>query len=387
MEQTLYEKTFVDVKPGDVIKGKVVQIESSAVLVDIGGKTEGIISLEELSYKPVEDPKTVVSVGDEVEVFVLKSDDDGAIRLSRKRAELEKTWIRIKEAKEAGTPIQGTVVEQVKGGLVVDLGVRGFIPASHMGSGKFPAKNLDDFIGETLPLRVLDIDQQRGRVVLSYRQAVEEDVKKKRENFWKAIYQGEFRKGRVARFANFGAFIDLGGVDGLVHLSELSWKRVKHPSEVLKIGDSVEVMVLGFDQEKERVSLSLRRALPDPWTQLPDTFKVGAYVDGTITRTAKRYAFVEVFPGVEGLIPVSEISTDKKNADASEQVKEGEKVKARIVELKPEARRLVLSLKEPSATRGGGDEDDYRHYLKTQEDRPLTLKDILGEKLKTEMGG
>jgi ribosomal protein S1 len=375
VETALYEKTFVTAKPGDVLKGKVVQIQSDAVFVDIGGKTEGIVPFDELSYKPFEHPEQVVRVGDEIDVYVLREDEEGIVRLSKKRADLEKTWIRIRQAKEKGDVLYGTVVEQVKGGLVVDLGVRGFIPASHMGLGKHAPKNLEDYIGETLPLKVLEVDQQKGRVVLSYRSAKEEDYKKKKEEFWNSVYPGEFRKGTVARFANFGAFVDLGGVDGLIHLSELSWKRVKHPSEVLSIGDVVEVLVLGVDREKERVSLSLRRALPDPWLQIPDTFKVGALVEGSVVRIAKRYAFVEVFPGMEALLPL--------NKETVEKVKEGEKIKARIAEFVPEARRMVLSLKDAD----GASEEDYRRYLNAEADRPLTLKDILGDKLKTEMGG
>lgn len=375
IETGAYEKTFINFNPGEVIKGKVVQIDANQILVDIGGKTEGVIPLEEISFRSNLNPKDLVKIGDEIEVFVLKTgDEEGGLVLSRKRAELEKAWLRIKEAKETGKIIHGLVVEKVKGGLVVDLGLRGFIPISHAGKGRQAPKNLEDYIGETLPLKVLDMDEQKRRVVLSHREAAEEERKARKDTFWKQIYPGEFRTGSVVRIVPFGAFVDLGGVDGLVHLSELSWRRVKHPSDVVKIGDKVEVVVLGFEPEKERVSLSLRKALPDPWTQLPEEYKVGGVVSGTISRIAKKYVFVEVLPGVEGLIPLSELSHERV-LDPAEVVKEGEQVKVKILDIQPDLRKMLLSKKEVS--------EDYGYYLNSQEDRPLTVKDILGDKLES----
>jgi ribosomal protein S1 len=375
MENGAYEKTFVSFNPGEVIKGKVVQIGTDQILVDIGGKTEGVIPQEEFGFRSGSNLKEQIRVGDVIDVFVVKiGDEDGGLVLSRKRAELEKSWLRIREAKEKGKIINGLVIEKVKGGLVVDLGVRGFIPVSHVGRGRLSAKNLDDYIGETLPLKVLDMDDQKRRVVLSHREAAEEQRKSRRDTFWKQIYPGEFRKGPIVRIVPFGAFVDLGGVDGLIHLSELSWRRVKNPSDVLKIGEQVEVVVLGFEPEKERISLSLRRALPDPWTQLPQEYQIGGVVEGTISRIAKKYVFVEVMPGVEGLIPLSELSHERVSEPESV-VKEGEQVKVKILDIQPELRKMLLSKKEAV--------EDYGHYLNSQEDRPLTVKDILGDKLES----
>lgn len=373
MDLLPYEETFVQIKRGDLIKGKVVRIESGGILVDIGGKTEGVLPLEELSHKEITDPGSVVRMGDEIDVLVIKTEDEnGTIQVSKKRADLEKTWIHIREALKSGEILHGTIIEQVKGGLVVDLGVRGFIPASHM--RKHYVKNLEDYIGESLPLKVLELDAHRGRVVLSYRLASEELASKTKHSFWEDVYVGQLRTGQVARLAPFGAFVDLGGVDGLIHLSELSWKRIKHPSEIVKVADQVEVTVLGFDKEKERVSLSLRRAQPDPWTQLPEEWKPGAVLEGTISKIANRYVFVEVCPGVEGLIPRQEWSREKRSAN------EGEKCRVKIVEIKPEARRMLFSLKieDPSNL---VEQEDYRNYLQSQEDRPLILQDLIGDQL------
>lgn len=367
LETAAYDQSFVTLNRGDVIKGKVVRIESDGVLVDIGGKTEGVIPKNELSHKPVADIHTIVKVGDEIDVFVLDEDAEGAPKLSKKRADLEKTWIKIKEAHKAGTNLEGTVIEQVKGGLVVDLGVRGFIPASHIGKR---GVKLEDLIGESLPLRVLEIDSRKGRVVLSHRAAVEEETKKSKSAFWSDIYEGQPRTGTVARITHFGAFVDLGGIDGLVHLSELSWKKIKHPGDALSVGDRIDVVVLGFDKEKERVSLSYRRAQPDPWTLLPENLKEGAIVSGSISKIAKRYVFVEVAPGIEGLIPIFELS--EKNVNA------GDVVRVKILEIKPDLRRMLLSTKQSEEA---AERENYRSYIQAQEEKPMTIKDLLGDKL------
>jgi len=374
MEASFYDQSFVTLKRGDVVKGKVAQIESDGVLVDVGGKTEGFIPKEELSHRPVTDIKTLVTLGEEIDVFVLNEDDEGVPRLSKKRADLEKTWIKIKEAHQQNVNVQGTVVEQVKGGLVVDLGVRGFIPASHIGRR---GVKLEDLIGEILPLRILEIDSHKGRVVLSHRIAIEDDTKKNKSALWNDLYEGQPRNGTVMRITNFGVFVDLGGVDGLIHLSELSWKKIKHPGDVLKVGDQVDVVVLGFDKEKERVSLSYRRAQPDPWTMLPENFKEGAIVSGTVSKIAKRYVFVEVFPGIEGLIPLFELS-EKSVADPSKVVNLGDVVQVKILEIKPDLRRMLLSMKQSDEA---SQQENYRDYINSQEEKPMTIKDLLGNKL------
>jgi len=373
-ESELYDQSFVTLKRGDVLKGKVARIESDGVLVDVGGKTEGFIPKNELSHKPVLDPHTLVNIGEEIDVFVLSEDEEGIPQLSKKRADLEKVWLKIKEAFEQKINVQGTVMEQVKGGLVVDLGVRGFIPASHVGRR---GMKLEDLIGESLPLRILEIDAHKGRVVLSHRIAIEEETKKNKSAFWGDLYEGQPRHGTVVRITNFGAFVDLGGMDGLIHLSELSWKQIKHPSDVLSVGDKIDVVVLGFDREKERVSLSYRRAQPDPWTLLPENFKEGAIVSGTVSKLAKRYVFVEIFTGIEGLIPLFELS-EKNVADPTKVVHLGDVVQVKILEIKPDLRRILLSMRQSDEA---AQQENYREYLENQDEKPMTLKELLGNQL------
>lgn len=376
ISQELYERSFQALERGSVIKGKVMKVDAEGVLVDIGGKSDGFIPPEEISQTTLSDHTQSIQVGEEIDVVVMESGhEERGVLLSKKRADLEKAFQRLKDAHETGEVVHATVVERVKGGLVVDLGVRGFIPGSHV--GRFPVRNLDDYVGESLPLKVIEIDSTRRKVVLSHRLVLEEKEKHSKERFWGNVQEGEVRKGKVARLTNFGAFVDLGGVDGLIHLSELSWKRVKHPSHVVKVGQEVEVLVLRLDQEKGRVSLSLRSTQPDPWENLPAGCVEGAVITGRISKIAKNYVFVEIAPGVEGLIPISELDS-KRVQTPGDVVKEGEEVRVKVVEILAGERRMTLSRRQALADH---ESREVSGYLKQQENAPVTIGDLVGKSL------
>lgn len=346
-----YEESFKQLKRGEVLTGRVIQIGDDGVMVDVGYKTEGVIPLSQLSHQRDIDPHTVVSVGDEVKVVVKKIDDaEGTVVLSKKQADLESAWIRINEAYEKGEIVTATCTEQVKGGLIVDLGLRGFVPASHVDLR--PVADLSDYVGELLNLKVLEIERGRRKVVLSRKKALEEERNRMKEKTLGELEPGQIVSGEVARLTNFGAFINLGGVDGLVHISELSWKRIKHPSEVVRVREQVEVRVLSVDRSRERISLSLKQARPDPWSDLIATLSIGDIVDGRVTKLAKNYVFVEIAEGVEGLVPLSELS-EFRVMKPSEVVKSDQPVKVRVIDIKPDQRRITLSIRQAQPASAG----------------------------------
>lgn len=353
-----YEDSFKQLKRGEVLTGKVVQIGDDGVMVDVGYKTEGVIPLSQLSHHRDIDPNTVVSVGDEVRVVVKKiNDSEGTVILSKKQADLETAWIRINDAYEKKEIITGTCTEQVKGGLIVDLGLRGFVPASHVDTR--PVADLSDYVGESLSLKVLEIDRNRRKVVLSRKKALEEERSRMKERTMNELEEGQIVSGTVARLTNFGAFVNLGGVDGLVHISELAWKRIKHPSEVVRVGEDVDVRVLGVDRNRERISLSLKQARPDPWTAVLGQVNLGDIIEGRVTKLAKNYVFVEIVEGVEGLVPLSELS-EFRVSRPSDVVRSDQDVKVKVIDIKPDQRRITLSLRQaqsaltPGMSSGGG---------------------------------
>lgn len=339
-------------KPGQLLTGKVVRIDSEGVLVDVGYKTEGVIPLHQLSHRKDVNPEEVVKVGEQVDVSVTRVEGaEGTLILSKKRADLESAWFRVIKAQESGEILTATCTEQVKGGLIVDLGLRGFVPASHVDLR--PVHDLSDYVGESLELKVLEIDKPRRKVVLSRKKALEELRGKMRENTMKALDEGQIVSGTVARLTNFGAFINLGGADGLVHISELSWKRIKHPSEVVRVGEQVDVRVLSVSPEKDRISLSLRQARPDPWTTAVESLKVNDVVGGKVSKLAKNYVFVEIADGVEGLVPISELA-DFRITKPNEHFKPDQEVKVKVLEIKPDSRRILLSIRQASGSGGSG---------------------------------
>ena len=344
MSQSDYESMFKELSEGDVVVGTVVHIDKDGVLVDVGSKSEGIIRLNELSREPFENVEDVVQVNESVKVVVIGRTDEGQLLLSKKRADFEKAWDKVIEAMNAGTILQAMVTERVKGGLVVDLGIRGFVPASHVGTGDFKHQNLDKHVGQSIPLKVIEVDRDRRKVVLSNREATEDERKQKKEVTLASLKEGEVRKGIVRRVTDYGAFIDLGGIDGLLHVSEMSWSRVNHPSEVLKNGQELDVMILKLKLDQGRISLGLRQILPDPWTEIGNKYKVGDLVKVEVSRLVPFGAFVTLEEGVEAIIPTSELA-ERRVMKPSDAVNPGDQVEARIIEMRADERKMTLSIR------------------------------------------
>jgi predicted RNA-binding protein with RPS1 domain len=344
MSQSDYESMFKELSEGDVVIGTVVHIDKDGVLVDVGSKSEGIIRLNELSREPFDNVDDVVKVNEEVKVVVIGRTDEGQLLLSKKRADFEKAWDKVIEAMNAGTILQALVTERVKGGLVVDLGIRGFVPASHVGSGDFKHQNLDKYVGQSIPLKVIEVDRDRRKVVLSNREATEDERKQRKEVTLASLKEGEVRKGVVRRVTDYGAFIDLGGIDGLLHVSEMSWSRINHPSEVLKNGQELDVMILKLKLDQGRISLGLRQILPDPWTEIGEKYKVGDLVKVEVSRLVPFGAFVTLEEGVEAIIPTSELA-ERRVMKPSDAVNPGDQVEARIIEMRTDERKMTLSIR------------------------------------------
>lgn len=339
----MIDGTLTDFDEGDLVNGTIVKIEHDEVLVDIGFKSEGVIPVRELTIRKDVDPADIVKLGDKIEAMVLqKEDKDGRLILSKKRAEYERAWISVEEKFKAGETVTGEVIEVVKGGLILDIGLRGFLPASLVDLHR--VKDLSAYLGTELDARVIEMDRNRNNVVLSRRVLLEEGRRKERAEILSKLSKGMHLKGKVSSIVDFGAFVDLGGIDGLVHISELSWSHVNHPSEVVHVGQEVEVEVLDVDLQRERISLGLKQCTPDPWSKLVENYPVGKIVDGKVTKTVPFGAFVELEPGVEGLVHISEMA-NKHIETPSQVVHTGDEVKVKIMDINPERRRISLSMK------------------------------------------
>ncbi|MFN7148952.1 MAG: 30S ribosomal protein S1, partial [Microthrixaceae bacterium] len=302
-----YAASMVAVEDGQIVTGTVVKVDRDEVLLDIGYKSEGVIPNRELSIRNEVDPSEVVSIGDEVEALVLqKEDKEGRLILSKKRAQYERAWGKIEQIKEDEGVVAGPVIEVVKGGLIIDIGLRGFLPASLVELRR--VRDLQPYVGKTLEAKIIELDKNRNNVVLSRRAWLEETQKEQREDFLANLKPGERRKGVVSSVVNFGAFVDLGGMDGLIHVSELSWKHVDHPGSVVAVGDEVEVEVLEVDLDRERISLSLKATQQDPWQEFASNHQVGELVYGRVTKLVPFGAFIQVGDGIEGLVHISEMS-------------------------------------------------------------------------------
>ena len=329
---------------GDILEGTVVRIDRDEVLLDIGYKSEGVIPTKELSIRHDVDPSQVVKVGDQVEALVLqKEDKEGRLILSKKRAQYERAWGRIEEVMQSGGTIKGPVIEVVKGGLILDIGLRGFLPASLVDLRR--VRDLHPFVGTELEAKIIELDRNRNNVVLSRRAFLEESQSGGRKKFLESLQKGERRKGTVSSIVNFGAFVDLGGVDGLVHVSELSWKHVDHPSEVVQVGQEVEVEVLDVDLERERVSLSLKATQEDPWKEFERKYSAGEIIDGQVTKLVPFGAFVRVAAGIEGLVHISEIS-DQHIETPESVLSVGQEVRVKVIEVDVPRRRISLSMRQ-----------------------------------------
>jgi small subunit ribosomal protein S1 len=338
------ERTVVEFSEGSLVSGTVVRVDPDEVLVDIGFKSEGIIPVNELSIRNNVNPNEVVQVGDKIEALVLQVEDqEGRLILSKKRAQYERAWGRIEEIMRQGGTVTGQVIEVVKGGLIVDIGLRGFLPASLVELRR--VRDLQPYVGTALEAKVIELDKNRNNVVLSRRAYLEEEQAEQRQAFLDALQPGEIRSGVVSSVVNFGAFVDLGGMDGLVHVSELSWQHVSHPGEAVSVGDKVTVKVLEVDRERERISLSMRQTHEDPWESFSSAHQVGDVVDGAVTKTVPFGAFVSVTDGVEGLVHVSEIAMHHVESPELE-LSVGQAVKVKITEIDADRRRISLSIKQ-----------------------------------------
>ena len=329
---------------GDIVEGTIVKVDRDEVLLDIGYKTEGVIPSRELSIKHDVDPNEVVSLGDQIDALVLtKEDKDARLILSKKRAQYERAWGDIEKRKDADGMVSGTVIEVVKGGLIIDIGLRGFLPASLVEMRR--VRDLAPYVGRELEAKIIELDKNRNNVVLSRRAFLEETQSATRHTFLTTLQKGQIRKGVVSSIVNFGAFVDLGGVDGLVHVSELSWKHIDHPGEVVEVGQEVTVEVLEVDMDRERVSLSLKATQEDPWQHFARTHQIGQIVPGKVTKLVPFGAFVRVDEGIEGLVHISELA--ERHVEIPEQVVQvGDDVMVKIIDIDLERRRISLSLKQ-----------------------------------------
>jgi small subunit ribosomal protein S1 len=338
-----YDATFRVIEEGEVVTGHVVRIDKDEVLVDIGYKSEGVIPANELSIRKAVDPNEEVHLGEEVDAIVMtKEDQDGRLIMSKKRARFEKAWRRIETAAESGEPVEGTVIEVVKGGLIIDLGVRGFLPASLVDIRRVP--NLDEYMGTKIETKVIELNRSRNNVVLSRRAVLEEERKEVRQQILDRLQPGLVVEGQISNIVDFGAFVDLDGIDGLIHISELSWSHVNHPSEILSIGDTVKVKVLDIDRDRQRISLGLKQTQEDPWQRIVDTYNVGDELAGKVTKVVTFGAFVEILDGVEGLVHISELAPHHVESPR-EIVHPGDEIRVKILEIDSERRRLSLSAK------------------------------------------
>src|SRR3954452_11304692 len=353
-----YDRTLTNFNEGDVVSGTVVRVDKDEILVDIGYKSEGVIPISELSIRRSINPDEEVALGDTIDALVLQKEDaDGRLILSKKRARFEKAWRRIEEAAESGEPVEGLVIEVVKGGLILDLGVRGFLPASLVDIRR--VQELEEYRDQTLRARVIELNRSRNNVVLSRRAVLEEERRELRQRILDTLEPGSVVEGVISNIVDFGAFVDLDGIDGLIHIRELSWSHANHPSEVLEIGQKVRVKVLDIDRDRQRISLGLKQTQADPWQQVLDAYQQGDVVHGRVTKVVTFGSFVEIVPGVEGLVHISELANHHVE-NPREVVAQGQDVLVKVIEIAAERRRLSLSLKRVT------EEDEVRPRLVLQ---------------------
>ncbi len=379
------EDTLVTVRVGKVVKGQVIQVGENDVIVNIGYKADGVIPRDELSNDPTLKPSDIVKEGEEIEVFVKKIDEkEGSVLLSKKKVDIENAWKVLKEKHQTGEPLNVKVLEEVKGGLIaIAEGIRGFIPASHIDIGYVEV--LQDFVGQELPMKVIEFNRSKGKVIFSRKALLEEQKEKKKKEILENLKAGDRIEGEVKRITDFGAFVDVGGIDGLVHISEMSWSRIDHPSEVLETGQRVEVEVLGVEPENERISLSLKKTKPHPWDNIQERYKAGDIVTGKVVRLVDFGAFVELEPGVEGLVHVSQIAYThvEKPRDVLE---EGQMVEVKVLDVKPDERRISLSIKETTEKprREFSKEKPQAQQVHSEDHPPITIGELVGDIFKEE---
>ncbi|OPY58925.1 MAG: hypothetical protein A4E55_00531 [Pelotomaculum sp. PtaU1.Bin035] len=374
-------KDAVEVKAlrhGEIVKGVVVHVSQDEVMVDVGAKSEGVIPIRELSCCEITSPQDIVKVGDEIEVCVLKAEDnEGKLILSKEKADAEKAWTVLEEALNTQEPVEGTVREVVKGGLLVDVGARAFLPASLVERGY--VEDLSKYLGQVIVARVIEINRGRKKVILSRKAVLEEDFARLRQEMLENLQEGQIVKGIVRRLTQFGAFVDIGGVDGLLHISEMSWHRISHPSELVKVGDEIDVMVLKVDRENEKISLGLKQVLPNPWDNVEEKYPVGGIVVAKVVRIAPFGAFVQLEPGVEGLVHISHLA-DRHVAKPDEVVTEGEEVNVKVLSVDKAEKRIRLSIRDVVKEKQDRDFRDF-HGNAGQDtgSEVITIGDMVGD--------
>jgi small subunit ribosomal protein S1 len=367
-----YDSALSPLKSGDIVSGLVVHVDHQGVLVDVGTKSEGLIPHSDLLGEKGE-PAQELAVGDRINVYVVRTEsEEGGPVLSKRKADYENVWDRVMDAYERGDTMSAMVTDRVKGGLVVDLGLRGFLPASHVATRNVRA--LDRFVGQSIKLKIVEVDRARKRVVVSHRLAVEEERKHKREQTLASLQEGQVRKGVVRRVTDYGAFVDLGGIDGLLHVTEMSWARVRHPSDVVKPGDKIEVLVLKYDPEAGKVSLGLKQILPDPWQHVEERYSIGELVTGRVSRVVPFGAFVQLEGGIEAIIPNSELPKEGK---AEETLAADQEIQAKIIAMRPAERRMTLSIRHVQQDK---ERKALREYMDQQRNAGrVTVADLVGD--------
>jgi len=374
-----YDVTIINFNEGDILKGKVVKIDKDEVLIDVGYKSEGVIPVSELSIRNNVRPEEVLSIEEVIDIMVLqKEDQDGRLILSKKRAEVERSFDHVEEIFKNGETVEGEVIECVKGGLILDIGLRGFLPASLIDVRK--TRELESYIGEKCICKIIEVDRNRNNVVLSRKAIIEDERKEQRKAALDNIEVGQIKQGIVTSIADFGAFVDINGIDGLIHISELSWNHVKHPSEVVKVNESVSVEVLDIDRDKQRLSLGLKQTQKDPWLEKIKKFKIKDVVQGKVTRIVKFGLFVQIEQGVEGLVHISELSVDPVRRP-SEIAKIGDELIVRIIDIDFDKRRMAFSIRqvehpelaEEKKTREAG-KDRSAQMLTEKDKKPADIK-------------
>jgi 4-hydroxy-3-methylbut-2-enyl diphosphate reductase len=360
-----------------IVQGTVVRVDSEGVLVDVGAKSEGFIPPKELSARG--DAVEGIAVGDRIDVYVMKVEgEEGNILLSKKRADLAAAWDHIQRAQQDGTILHAMVVDKVKGGLVVDLGMRGFVPGSHVDLSRAKGRQFEALVGQSIPLKVIEVDRAKGRVILSHKNAVAEERARARVEVLGSLEEGQVREGVIRRLTDFGAFVDLGGIDGLLPISEMSWTYIKHPSEVVRRGQRITVAVLRVDREASRISLGLKHILPDPWKQIADHYRSGQVVSGKVVRIVTSGAFVRL-DVVDAFIPISEMA-ERRVQKVGDVLEVGQTVEALVTEIRADERRMILSLRRLARER---ERARVKEYISAQADEGrVTIGDIAGELLR-----
>lgn len=375
MTEDMNNIEVADFSVGQHVRGTVTKVEEKQVVVEVeNSKHDGIVPISELSSLHVEKASDVVKEGDQLEFEIIKIEDEALI-LSKRKVDAENAWEELTRDFEDGKIIETEVKDVVKGGLVVDLGVRGFVPASLVED--YFVEDFSDYKGKTLSFKIVELDKEKNRLILSHRDVVRDEKEKKKMDILGTLQAGEVLEGKVQRITDFGAFVDIGGIDGLVHVSQLSHEHVDKPSDVVSEGDTVKVKILSIDRDSERVSLSIKETLPGPWSDITSKAHKGSILDGTVKRLVSYGAFVEVFPGVEGLVHISQIS-HKHIGTPHEVLSEGDSIKVKVLDVNEDEHRLSLSIKELEEDTSA--EDD--NYVMPEETKGFQLGEMIGEQLK-----